>query len=534
VAPGTYPLADGRGPVQGFWAPDDSTSGQQITGTVTIGRATYDINGVPVELSAVVRGTRRSPQGEVPVSGLVLLRSVPTGLPGYLAADPASITTPLPLGFDQTFPISVRNLGGAALTVPSATVVSRYVSPPQTPLWSLVKSCSGTALAAGASCAAGVRIAWSDLSDPRYPYAAAVWGSGDGAAEVALRAERQDPAVAPTASLTVPSSVYGSATVRITSSDPQVGDTVSLRCRLDAGPFVACGTSWALSNLAWGGHTVTVYATDPAGHMSQWVRAGFTSTLPSLSASLVADGASDLLARRSTGALAYYRGNGRGGFAGTSSVGAGFQEYSQLLSPGDFTGDGRADVIGRRSNGDLVLHSGLSTQPGRRIGTGWNAYNALVTPGDFSGDGRADLVVRTSDGALYLYRGNGTGGFSGSRVRIGSGWQGFSRVVGVGDLSGDGHADLAAVTSGGDLYLYRGDGRGAFLSGRTRIGTGWAGFTAVVGVGDFSGDHRADLVARTRSGDLYLYKGNGRGGFQSGATRIGTGWSGFTALVGLR
>jgi hypothetical protein len=38
----------------------------------------------------------------------------------------------------------------------------------------------------------------------------------------------------------------------------------------------------------------------------------------------------------------------------------------------------------------------------------------------------APLVLEaTMTGDLYLYRGNGTGGFSGARTKIGTGWQVF-------------------------------------------------------------------------------------------------------------
>ena len=44
---------------------------------------------------------------------------------------------------------------------------------------------------------------------------------------------------------------------------------------------------------------------------------------------------------------------------------------------------------------------------------------------------------------------------------------------------------------------------------------------------DFTGDGKADLLAETSTGDLYLYHGNGLGGFTGGSTRIGSGWNVF-------
>lgn len=44
--------------------------------------------------------------------------------------------------------------------------------------------------------------------------------------------------------------------------------------------------------------------------------------------------------------------------------------------------------------------------------------------GDITGDGTADLVARDTAGALYRVPGTGKGSF-GARVRIGTGWQGY-------------------------------------------------------------------------------------------------------------
>lgn len=44
--------------------------------------------------------------------------------------------------------------------------------------------------------------------------------------------------------------------------------------------------------------------------------------------------------------------------------------------------------------------------------------------GDITGDGKADLVARDGSGNLFRHNGTGIGTFAG-RVRIGAGWQGY-------------------------------------------------------------------------------------------------------------
>ncbi len=127
---------------------------------------------------------------------------------------------------------------------------------------------------------------------------------------------------------------------------------------------------------------------------------------------------------------------------------------------------------------------------------------------------------------MNLYPGNGAGGFGSSYPQIGSGWQTRDQIVSVGDWDGDGRNDLVArEPANGNLWLYSGNGAGGFSSQRI-IGSGWGPFTALVGPGDFSGDGPNDILARRANGDLYLYPGNGRGGFGSSYPQIGAGWAG--------
>ncbi|MFJ7961776.1 FG-GAP repeat domain-containing protein, partial [Streptomyces sp. NPDC096319] len=56
-----------------------------------------------------------------------------------------------------------------------------------------------------------------------------------------------------------------------------------------------------------------------------------------------------------------------------------------------------------------------------KIGTGWNAYTKLVAPGDLNADGKADLLGVTSNGELYAYLNTAPAKF-GARAKIGTGY----------------------------------------------------------------------------------------------------------------
>jgi hypothetical protein len=244
----------------------------------------------------------------------------------------------------------------------------------------------------------------------------------------------------------------------------------------------------------------------------------------------------DVIARRTDGLLFLYQGNGHGGWkTGTTQIGNGWNQFTAIIGVGDFTGDGTPDIIARRTDGQLFLyqgngHGGWKTGT-TQIGNGWNQFTAIIGVGDFTGDGTPDIIARRTDGQLFLYQGNGHGGWKTGTTQIGNGWNQFTAIIGVGDFTGDGTPDIIARRTDGQLFLYQGNGHGGWKTGTTQIGNGWNQFTAIIGVGDFTGDGTPDIIARRTDGQLFLYQGNGHGGWKTGTTQIGNGWNQFTAIV---
>jgi hypothetical protein len=259
------------------------------------------------------------------------------------------------------------------------------------------------------------------------------------------------------------------------------------------------------------------------------------STLSGATADFNGDWEGDVLARvTTTGDLRLYAGTGLGGLYPGVRIGSGWNGLSPLETPGDVNGDGPLDVVTRaQSTGDLWLYRGDGRGgwlPRTRVGTGWNSFNAIVGPGDFNGDQRVDLLARDrATGYLWLYPGNGRGGWL-PRVRVGTGWAGFNVLVGPGDLTGDGFADvLARQTSNGYLWLYPGNGTGGWLP-RVRVGSGWGGMTAVMSPGDLDGDRTPDVLARDPSGRLWLYRWAAATQRWLPRVQAGSGWTGFNAI----
>ncbi|MCL7430049.1 FG-GAP-like repeat-containing protein [Streptomyces sp. YS415] len=247
------------------------------------------------------------------------------------------------------------------------------------------------------------------------------------------------------------------------------------------------------------------------------------------------DGIGDLLTLNSSGGLTFHRGTGSGKF-GEKLTGTGWPTTVKAVPFGDLSGDRCNDVLVRYSSGALRLYKpgcGSAVKPSTPYTTlassGWTQYDVLTSPGDLSGDGRPDLLARNaSTGAVYLYKGTSTGKLA-ARVKLYDNWKTYKKIVGVGDITGDGKADLLAQDKTNTLYRYDGKGDGTFAS-RVKLFSNWGGsYNTVVGVGDVTGDGRADLVSRDTSGYLWRNSGDGKGFFGS-RTKIATGWQGYKGI----
>ncbi|MEV0597675.1 FG-GAP-like repeat-containing protein, partial [Nonomuraea cavernae] len=60
----------------------------------------------------------------------------------------------------------------------------------------------------------------------------------------------------------------------------------------------------------------------------------------------------------------------------------------------------------------------------------------------------------------------------------------------------------------------------------------WSAFDTIFSPGDFTGDGKADIIARNATTkDLHLYRGSGTGGFQSGTGEaFSNNWSAFDTI----
>ncbi|MER7761924.1 VCBS repeat-containing protein [Streptomyces sp. NPDC097619] len=178
-----------------------------------------------------------------------------------------------------------------------------------------------------------------------------------------------------------------------------------------------------------------------------------------------------------------------------------------------------------------------------QVGTGWQGYNTVTKLEPIVEDlgyapetttpGRGDVVARDASGTLWKHtRQTYENGPFNPRTKVGTGWGIYTTLTGSADLTGDGKSDLLARDKTGTLWLYRATGKTTVpFAPRTRIGSGWNTYTSITGGSDLTNDEKPDLLARDTAGALWLYKGTGNTSKPfTTRTKIGTGWGTYNQL----
>ncbi|MFJ9618291.1 FG-GAP repeat domain-containing protein [Streptomyces noursei] len=298
---------------------------------------------------------------------------------------------------------------------------------------------------------------------------------------------------------------HGNADVTVTLRHTASGATREFELRIDPAKWEDKGPTWV--DLDWDGLLGPSYAPDRAAP-----NGGYTWKLTA---------------------------KPRNGIGPVLDAGGTFT-VTRRPAPHDYDDNGTPDLLLRNSWGDMERQdtyrdpedARLKGRDAARIGAGWDIYDQVTAVGNVAGAVHGDLVARDKAGVLWLYLGKGDGNFDG-RVRIGAGWGDYTQLTGGGDVDGDGRGDLLARDSAGVLWLYKGTGSWkAPFAPRVKIGGGWNVYDRITSVGDVAGGPAGDVVARDKSGVLWLYPGKGDGNFE-GRVKIGGGWGGYAQMIGI-
>ncbi len=246
------------------------------------------------------------------------------------------------------------------------------------------------------------------------------------------------------------------------------------------------------------------------------------------------DGKADLAYRNATtGAIEVELLNGTKATAGTPVFNNPFASGWNLVAVGDFTGNGKSDLAWQNGPGGLVeiqymngsAAAGGGTIANNPFTSGWN----VIGVGDFTGNGIDDLVwSRQSDGLVEVQLLNGAAAVGGGTIANNPFSLGWS-VVGIGDFLGNGKSDLVwQRTSDGLVEIQYMNGNNAVGGGtilNNPFSTGWN----VVGVGDVLGNGKSDLIWQNSSSGLveiqYLNGASAVGGGTITNNPFASGWT---------
>ncbi|MBK1659126.1 FG-GAP-like repeat-containing protein [Paracraurococcus ruber] len=194
-----------------------------------------------------------------------------------------------------------------------------------------------------------------------------------------------------------------------------------------------------------------------------------------------------------------------------------FAAVDQLAAPalGDIDGDGRTDLVLGRYDGTLVAVRNTvagpalyAIDPVAGIDVGFYSTPSL---GDIDGDGRLDLVVGSYDGPVIALRNTGTRFEAFAADPLARVTTGFVTAPALGDIDGDGRADLLLGQDDGTLAAWRNEG-GVFVPFATNPVAGIdVGDLSAPSLGDIDGDGRADLIAGGIDGTLAAWRNTGTG-----------------------
>lgn len=142
----------------------------------------------------------------------------------------------------------------------------------------------------------------------------------------------------------------------------------------------------------------------------------------------------------------------------------------------------------------------------RQLANHWAGKDLIVATGDVTGDRVPDVFARAAkSGRAALFPGTTTGALRPGVVQRNV-FGKLDLLTGVGDLSGDGRNDLVGRDrASGSLFLYPGNGGGGFKR-RVLVAANGERYDTIAGAGDLDADGRPDLIAR-RGDALVLIPG---------------------------
>ena len=211
------------------------------------------------------------------------------------------------------------------------------------------------------------------------------------------------------------------------------------------------------------------------------------------------DGKPDVAVGTKGGTIHILHNSGNGQLTDVSTLPTMFEA---ALAAGDLDGDGHVDLVAGLVSGKVLFFAGTGSAflPPVEVISGTEHMISLAVS-DVTGDGRLDIVVPNWKDPTVSVLPGGAGGVFGALVKLSTG--NVPKHVAIGDVNGDGKADLAFDDVGASLVL--GTGNGMFAP-TTSLGGDQAGGVVMA---DFDKDGHLDIAATVTGIDVRRGKGDG-------------------------
>ncbi|MER5530736.1 trypsin-like serine protease [Streptomyces sp. NPDC002677] len=236
------------------------------------------------------------------------------------------------------------------------------------------------------------------------------------------------------------------------------------------------------------------------------------------------DGRTDIASLMASGTVHAFYGRADGTLEfGASLRNLGRSTQKELIA-GDFVEGGGIEAIAADKSGDLTLSThrlpvGIPAHSWSHdpLWTDTTWKDGLPVAALSTGKaGRDTLLFQWPDGSLYSYKRDADGNLVNQKKSMWPDKTWKKKLIATADFTDDGRDDIAAVASDGALHLYPGKADGTFDKARSMWpDKSWGTMRTVLG-GDFDGDGKADLAALSSNGDLKWYAGDGKGGLAAG------------------